>query len=242
MADNPERRKFLKMGAGLGLAVGAKMLGISTAYAAQSVDCPIYMFHAVSPGGAAVDRVIRENARIGRRSVSIRQLSEILLGEREVPDYPIFSLTFDDGLKNQFDNALPVLNKYEAEATFFVMGGTMDGSWRGDGVHQYMSPEQTQHLSALGYEIGSHSVTHRDLVRDVYNLGKYGEVGNEVRESKEKLESVIETDVVSFAYPNGSNNPFIRQAVAETYQAAVSSSPGRIQSESIEYMLRRIRA
>ena len=36
MADNPERRRFIRMGGGLALAVGAKMLGISTAHAAVS--------------------------------------------------------------------------------------------------------------------------------------------------------------------------------------------------------------
>lgn len=37
------------------------------------------------------------------------------------------AITFDDGLKDQYDNAVPILKKYKATATFFPITGTLDG-------------------------------------------------------------------------------------------------------------------
>lgn len=37
------------------------------------------------------------------------------------------AITFDDGLQDQWENALPVLKKYGASATFFIITGTFEG-------------------------------------------------------------------------------------------------------------------
>ena len=37
------------------------------------------------------------------------------------------AITFDDGLKDQYDNAAPVLKKYNASATFFIITATLQG-------------------------------------------------------------------------------------------------------------------
>ena len=240
MADNLERvsrRRFVDLAGRAILFGGAvSLLGISTAWAAQSVDCPIYMFHAIAPGGAVVDRVIRDNARLGRIPVSVRQLSDILLGEAAVPDRPLFCLTFDDGTKDQFDNALPVLNRYEAEATFFVMGT----AWQGDGVHRYMTAEQLRHMAGLGYEVASHTVTHRSL--SALSVSDPNACDDEVYQSKSQLEVVIDDRVVSFCFPNGSyNQGVINRVIDAGYTSAASEINGRIQSDVNRYLLRRVR-
>ena len=241
MADNPERREFLSRGTkASGAAIAISTLNIGTAHASQPIDCPIYTFHGVS-SGAAVERVIRDNDRVGRISLSVKQLGEILLDERELPDKLPYCLTFDDGLKSQFDNAVPVLNRYGVEATFFVIAGTMDGSWPGDNVHIYMSQGQILYLNALGYEIGSHTVTHRNLVT-LFNQRDFGAVEDEIYQSADKLEMVTGQMVTSFCYPSGFgwNNPFIREAVSNRYKISASTIPGRIQSPGAIYALRRV--
>ncbi|MDP3764357.1 MAG: polysaccharide deacetylase family protein [bacterium] len=38
------------------------------------------------------------------------------------------AITFDDGLKGQYDNAVPILNKYKVRGTFFPITSTFEGS------------------------------------------------------------------------------------------------------------------
>ena len=39
------------------------------------------------------------------------------------------AITFDDGLKDQYQNAIPILKKYGATAAFFPITGTLDGKY-----------------------------------------------------------------------------------------------------------------
>ncbi|MBI2047658.1 MAG: polysaccharide deacetylase family protein [Parcubacteria group bacterium] len=39
-----------------------------------------------------------------------------------------YSITFDDGLKDQYENAIPILKKYGAQATFFLITQTLEGA------------------------------------------------------------------------------------------------------------------
>ena len=236
MEFDPGRRRVLKWMGGLVAAPALSMLNIQTAYAEQAVNCPIYMLHGEN--GTVLEGIIKAN--IGRVSVSVEQLGEMIRGERKVSDKPLFCLTFDDGLAIQYEQAKPVLDKYGLEATFYIMGGLMDDSWKGDNVHRYMSSEQIRHLSRLGYQIGSHTVTHRSLTT-LYASQDFSSIEDEIRQSKSKLEDVIEQKVNSFSYPNGSNNPAIVELVSGVYTTAVSTISGSIQNESGIYLLRRNR-
>lgn len=51
---------------------------------------------------------------------------QYLRGEKDIPPNSII-LTFDDGLRNNHDVALPILKKYGFTATFFLIGNSMNG-------------------------------------------------------------------------------------------------------------------
>lgn len=191
------------------------------------------MFHLAS--AAAVDSIIRANARVGRTPVTVSQLGAMLRGEVPVASAPPFCVTFDDGYLAQYQQALPVLDRYEVSATFFIIGTV----WQGDGVHAYMSLDQVTELYSRGHEIGSHTVDHRDLVR--LRPRDTAAYWAELVDSKAQLEALIDDEVTSFAYPNGSYTLQIMQDVATVYTAAVSTAQGTLQSASTEYALRRTR-
>jgi peptidoglycan/xylan/chitin deacetylase (PgdA/CDA1 family) len=99
-------------------------------------------------------------------------------------------------------NAVPILDRYGIPATFFLIANqepTLEPwlghkedwwkiDWRGDDI------ETLKRLINDGHEIGSHSVTH-DLQKMQANPL------SAARDSKQRIEEWLETEVTSFCYP-----------------------------------------
>jgi Polysaccharide deacetylase len=80
----------------------------------------------------------------------------------------LISLTFDDGLRCQFERAVPILDQYDLSATFFLVANTdpihTDGEQHPDWRKISWSDDDIQSLKTLvrhGHEIGAHSVSHK---------------------------------------------------------------------------------
>lgn len=100
------------------------------------------------------------------------------------------SLTFDDGLRNQIEVALPLMKSYDIQGTFFLI----------QHPPAPYSPDFDElawkKAVAVGNEIGSHSVSHRkasSLNPDQAYI--------EARDSKIHFEKVFGRTVTSFCYP-----------------------------------------
>jgi peptidoglycan/xylan/chitin deacetylase (PgdA/CDA1 family) len=140
----------------------------------------------------------------------------------------IVSLTFDDGFRCQFDNALPILDKHHLLATFFLiankeathdrwLGHTSDWwkiDWRDDDI------AMLKQVASEGHEIGSHSVTHHPQVMP-------SQPDVEARESKRLIEEWIGAPVTSFCYPFYRSHAYLATAVksAGYEQARGGGSP-----------------
>ncbi|MBD2895906.1 hypothetical protein amrb99_48480 [Actinomadura sp. RB99] len=66
------------------------------------------------------------------------------------------SLTFDDGLQDQYDNVRALLDRHGMKATFFVSTGLLGRPGR-------MTRSEVMDLAASGHEIGGHTLDHLDL-------------------------------------------------------------------------------
>ena len=66
---------------------------------------------------------------------------------------PAVALTIDDGCETDLLAIAPVLKQFGYTATFYITAGLL-------GKPGYMSTSQLRELSALDFEIGSHSMTH----------------------------------------------------------------------------------
>lgn len=66
----------------------------------------------------------------------------------------VVSLTFDDGLQNQYTTALPILQQYGMSATFYIITGFTGV------ISGYMTQAQLQAVYAAGNEIAGHTVLH----------------------------------------------------------------------------------
>jgi peptidoglycan/xylan/chitin deacetylase (PgdA/CDA1 family) len=126
----------------------------------------------------------------------------------------LVSLTFDDGLRCQFDRALPILKKHRFLATFFLTANPdpTHERWCGH-VNDWRKIDWSENDIAMlkglvrdGHEIGSHSVTHNPTT-----MPKQPEI--EARESKRLIEGWIGTPVSSFCYPYYVSHGYLCAAV-----------------------------
>jgi peptidoglycan/xylan/chitin deacetylase (PgdA/CDA1 family) len=124
------------------------------------------------------------------------------------------SISFDDGHKTVYDNALPLMQNFGFKGTVFVCTERV-------GVKDFygepaMNLYQLRELESLGWEIGSHGKSHCVLTSLPYEKRKL-----EISESKEFLQR-HGFKVSSFAYPYGVSDETTRKIVSKYYRCARS--------------------
>jgi len=130
-------------------------------------------------------------------------------------------LTFDDGYKSQYTNAKPILEKYGYKATFYIICNYVE---KGEGVFRPNARMNWENITSLyndGYDIGSHSMDHKDLSQLSNKM-----VNFEVGESKQCLLDHGINNITSFAYPfNGASaEASVVDTVAKHYDIARTAS------------------
>ena len=132
----------------------------------------------------------------GYTMVTVVELAERLQKGESVDKY--VALSFDDGYKNNYSVVLPLLQKYDAKGSFFVINKDM-----GDETH--MNEQEIKGLIDAGMELGSHTYSHGPLgkIPEKYLVW---ELDTSRYWLKKKFDGYI---VRTLAYPNGSYNPTV---------------------------------
>jgi len=105
-------------------------------------------------------------------------------------------LTFDDGYRDFFTDAFPILKKYGFTATVFLPTAFIDKTALGLRGKDHLSWSEIRELQAEGFTFGSHTVHHPQLL-DL----RPDQVEYEIRKSKETIEEKTHKSVEFFCYP-----------------------------------------
>jgi peptidoglycan/xylan/chitin deacetylase (PgdA/CDA1 family) len=151
-------------------------------------------------------------------------------------------ITFDDGYRDFYTAAYPVLGKYGLTATVFVVSGfTCDQAIQFKGRH-CLTWKEVKVLRSNGIQIGSHTVTHPEL-----ELLQPARIDDEIGRSKQTIEDRIGEAVKSFSYPYAfpeSNRPLIasvsRTLKKHGYENGVSTILGTAGQEADRFFLPRL--
>lgn len=112
------------------------------------------------------------------------------------------SLTFDDVLPCQLSYAVPKMNEYGIQGTFFAIAG---------GNQEYpLDVSGVRKIVPFGHEVGSHSVRHLKAATLNASSARY-----ETAESKRILENHFAVPVESFCYPYTDAPGFLQDAVRD---------------------------
>ena len=137
-------------------------------------------------------------------------------------------ITFDDGYKDIFINALPILKKYNFKATCFFVTNLIgqENNWdikkKNFLRKEIMSANDINHWISSGMNIGSHSHNHLDLTKiSEQNLL------NELEYSKKILEDKFSNISNIFCYPYGKVNQNVYALTKKIYNKAVTTNRSR---------------
>jgi peptidoglycan/xylan/chitin deacetylase (PgdA/CDA1 family) len=208
---------------------------------------PVLMYHSIGdpPAGAkdpflfvSKTRFAEQMAMLGEQGFTSGSLDE--LPKQGNPGKKVV-ITFDDGYRNVLKNGLEVLTRHRFRAVQYIVAGLIGtrNEWdvkRGDAPEPLMDTGEIREWLAAGQEIGSHSLTHRNLA-----LATDAEAREQIIDSKKKLEDTFGIAVRHFAYPGGGWTPVAEDVVKEAgYVTACTTRFGVNTLEISRFQLKRI--
>lgn len=149
-------------------------------------------------------------------------------------------ITFDDGYRDNYLNAFPILKKFGFTATVFLTSGMINTDKKLKRYEHMTDPEmlnwqEIKEMQDAGIEFGVHTVSHPHLTQ--INLE---EARKEIEDSKSTLESKG-IKVKSFCYPYGDYNTEIKRIVKDAgFACAFTIKPGMNRRKDDLFALKRI--
>ncbi len=149
-------------------------------------------------------------------------------GKKNLPERPLV-ITFDDGYKDNFYIAMPLLHRYGFPAVIFATTDFI-------GQDGFLSWEDIKIAKDKGFEFGSHTVSHKQLA----TLSRE-DMQREISNSRQLLRENAGVDARFLAYPFGSYNQQTVSLLSEAgYDGACTGITGLNGKEISPYELRRI--
>lgn len=201
---------------------------------------PIIMYHSISVPAPAKRRVVsiqsfeRQMRFLKNHRYNVLPLEELAVlikDKKKIPPRTL-AITFDDGYKNNYNFAFPILKRYNLPATVFVIINEVNRPDR-------LSWKEIRAMQNSGIiTFGSHTLGPQPLT----DIKSEAELKSQIFNSKKILEDKLGRPVNMFSYPGGRFNAKIRELVMEAgYKLAVTTSPGKKFPDDDLLALKRLR-
>jgi peptidoglycan/xylan/chitin deacetylase (PgdA/CDA1 family) len=184
---------------------------------------------SISVDSGVFDQQMSYLAASGYTTLTAKQLVDALITKSGVPTKSIL-ITFDDGYKDNFEYAHPILQKYNLTANLMLATGLIGGA-------DYLSWDQIRQMAGSGkWYFTNHTWSHYSLGR-----GNAEKITYEVTTASQQIQENSGQQVVDiFTYPYGViAGVDILKSLG--IRAAFSTIGGRYQCDSILMSLRRNR-
>lgn len=198
---------------------------------------PVLMYHSIDYEKGNELRVPKEVFREqmnflkqkGYTTLTLNELYDFFVNNKPVPDKAVV-ITFDDGYKDNFENAYPVLKELGFNATVFVITSTIDTD------KSYLTSKQLREMDANGIDIESHTVNHEQLDKLPYNKQI-----DTLKSSREYIEKTLGKSSKYIAYPFGKWDGNTLEAVKNAgYSMAFTTVSGWSNKDQGIYELHRV--
>lgn len=207
-------------------------------YTENPVPVPILMYHKVNPYSASSlyrlwpedfewqMQYLKDN---GYHTVSINDVMDQFEKHKKLPDKPVV-ITLDDGYRDNYLYAFPILQKYGFTATFYI---TTDYVAENGSEGTFLTWDEIKELDKAGMTIGCHTLNHCWLTR-----ASWEEAWRQVGDSKTILEDFLGKKVDTFAYPYGAYNKWVTEVVHDWgFRSAVTVNPRPVSAANAEHPL-----
>lgn len=152
-----------------------------------------------------LEQKILEYKQKGYTFISIDDLSSLITKHSSLSTKRFICVTFDDGYRDNYTLAYPLLKRLGVPFTVYVTTGFIDNR-----LPMWWYPEQrlglsTDELKALDADplctIGAHTVSHPKL-----DTLSYEEQYKEIADSKQELEQLLGHPIQHFSFPHGAHD------------------------------------
>lgn len=202
----------------------------------KGYDIPVLMYHSITDNDKRIFKVTKDNfyeqmKYLKDNGFSVLSMDEVydhLKNHKSFKDKSI-AITFDDGYKDNYDNAYPILKEFGINATIFVVTDYLDSS-------AYLSVDEIKEMQLNNIDIESHTTNHEKLDK----LTEIDRV-NTLKDSKTYINEVLNKDVKYIAYPYGRcNKEVVRDAYLEGYKMSFTTKSGHATGRDDLNQLKRV--
>ena len=188
---------------------------------------PVLSYHSINNNNSPISLKINffENQL---KYLKKKGYKNIDFNEIEKKENKTIIITFDDGYKDIFYNALPILKKYNFKATCFLVTNFIGefNNWDKKKIDykkkELMNEKDINEWISNGMSIGSHSHYHSDLTKISEENLFY-----ELDFSKKLLEDKFNNNNNILCYPYGKVNEKVYSSVKKIYDKALTTNRSR---------------